>query len=113
MAPHFDIHPARACCALLCIVNTLAASVHRVSSTQLQPQANTMQSASRSAKLREAHFSDYPQIEALESRYGLEPRSQDEWAQLWINNPVVRELRPDWPIGWVLENAEGRIVGSI
>src|SRR6267378_1491659 len=27
--------------------------------------------------------------------------------------PLYRELKPDWPIGWVLEDEDGKIVGSM
>ena len=64
-------------------------------------------------KLRAASLSDYQQITALESRYGLPTRNYDDWRHVWLNNPVYRELQRDWPIGWVLENEDKQIVGSI
>jgi amino acid adenylation domain-containing protein len=63
-------------------------------------------------KIREASFEDYPQISILEQRYGLNPKSYEEWADLWLGNPLYHKL-PRWPIGWVCENAEGEIVGSV
>ena len=63
-------------------------------------------------RFREAAFEDYPQIAALESRYGLHAKSFEEWKHLWVNNPAYYDFR-HWPIGWVCENDQGEIVGSI
>jgi hypothetical protein len=67
----------------------------------------------RAATIREASLEDYQQIVELESRYGLERRSYEEWSHLWLNNPIYRELRSDWTIGWVLEDANKQIVASV
>jgi hypothetical protein len=32
---------------------------------------------------------------------------------LWLKNPLWSRLGHDWPIGWVLENTDGRLVGSL
>jgi len=64
-------------------------------------------------KLREARFEDYDQIAGLESRFGLTAKPYGEWVHLWQGNPLYRELKPDWPIGWVLEDEDGKIVGSM
>lgn len=66
-----------------------------------------------SPTIREASFGDYQQISELESRYGLGPRSYEEWSRLWLNNPIYPELQPGWPIGWVLEDANKQIVASV
>lgn len=60
--------------------------------------------------LREARLEDYEQIAQLESSVGLTPRPRDRWTDLWRANPACVR---DWPIGWVLEDSAGRIVGSI
>lgn len=62
--------------------------------------------------IREASFDDYPQIAALEARYGLHPKLQEEWEHLWLGNPLFGSLS-DWPIGWVCESQDGGIVGYI
>ena len=67
----------------------------------------------RAPKLREARLEDYEQIAALESRFGLTAKPYNEWVHLWQGNPVYRELKADWPIGWVLEDQDGKIVGSV
>ena len=57
-------------------------------------------------------FDDYDQIAAVESRHGLTVKSRDQWLALWLNNPAYLELG-DWPIGWVIEDGDGEIVGSL
>lgn len=64
-------------------------------------------------KLRQASFKDHGQIASLESRYGLVSKGYDEWSHLWLGNPLYQELRADWSIGWVLEDEQQRIVGSM
>lgn len=64
-------------------------------------------------RFRAACLQDYPQIAALESKFGLDTKSYEDWSHLWTDNPVYRELRSDWAIGWVLEDADKQIVGSI
>jgi hypothetical protein len=63
-------------------------------------------------KIREAQFEDYEQIAALEASTGLATKPFDEWRHLWLDNPVYRAL-PHWPIGWVLEDEAGRVVGNV
>jgi hypothetical protein len=72
-----------------------------------------MTESRRGPKLRKARFEDYEQIAALESRFGFAVKPYNEWVHLWQGNPVYRELKTDWPIGWVLEDREGKIVGSM
>lgn len=62
--------------------------------------------------LREATFDDYDQIIALESSQNLRVRSREEWSRLWLDNPLYKQLGSKWPIGWVLEDQDGRIVGT-
>jgi hypothetical protein len=64
-------------------------------------------------RLREAAFDDYAQIAKLEARYGLETAAFDEWRHYWSDNPAYKFLSRSWPIGWVLEDADQQIVGSI
>src|SRR5579864_5039183 len=66
-----------------------------------------------SVKIREASFEDYPQIVALESKYGLETKCNEEWKHLWCNNPAYRQYQKSLPIGWVLEGEDRTIVGSL
>jgi hypothetical protein len=64
-------------------------------------------------KIREAVFADYRQIAELHVRNGHSARSYEDWRATWTGNPVYRQGGGQWPIGWVLETADGRIVGSI
>lgn len=74
--------------------------------------ATSAQRIARGLKLRAATFEDYPRIADLERRFGLDPRSLEDWKELWLGNPVYRSL-PEWSIGWVLEDADRRIVGTM
>jgi hypothetical protein len=66
----------------------------------------------RPAMLRQASFEDYRQIASLESRYGW-ARSFELWTHLWLGNSLYRELEAGWPIGWVVEDENKQIVGTI
>jgi hypothetical protein len=65
-------------------------------------------------RLRPARFDDYPQIQDLEATL-LEgtPLPGKDWRGLWLDNPVWPRVENHWPIGWVLEDEGGRIVGSL
>lgn len=73
----------------------------------------TLVQSAKGYKVREAGFEDYEQISALQARYGLGVKDYEDWSQLWLGNPLYRQLQSRWPIGWVLEDTEGRIVASI
>jgi len=79
--------------------------------TRREEMLATVKESSRAVKIREARLTDYAQIAALEARNGLETKPQQEWEHLWRNNPVFGRLA-DWPIGWVVENENGEIVGA-
>ena len=64
-------------------------------------------------QLREARFEDHAQIHALESAHMEDSQSADDWGGLWLHNPLGPRLENTWPIGWVLEDAERRVVGSM
>lgn len=85
--------------------------MRRASQTLQSPGPGNQPGATPS--IREASFADYQQISTLESRYGLAPRSYEEWSHVWLNNPIYPELQPGWPIGWVLEKANKQIVASV
>ena len=79
------------------------------------PQMTTASEAAGTSlglKFRQATFDDYDQISALASRYRLEPETREEWVHLWANNPAYHRL-PHWPMGWVFENEEKRVVAYI
>jgi hypothetical protein len=72
-----------------------------------------MKNAAQFPKVREASLEDYFQISSLQFQYGLKVKSFEEWSHLWTGNPVYQQLKREWPIGWVLENREKQILGSI
>lgn len=85
-----------------------------MTATGLPQRGRTRGKPGRGLTLREATFDDYEQIGALETDHGLaKGKSRDEWGHLWLGNPLYQELRGQWSIGWVLEDAAHRIVGSI
>jgi hypothetical protein len=62
-------------------------------------------------RVREASFDDHQQVVMLQSRYGLQSKSYDEWRRLWSENPARKRLGLTLPIGWVLEDTERQVVG--
>jgi hypothetical protein len=62
--------------------------------------------------LREASFDDYDEIAAVGQANNLPSECRERWLHLWKSNPAYHHV-PDWPIGWVLEDSNGRIVGSL
>ena len=69
--------------------------------------------ARRGPKLRETSLEDYQQIALLESRYDLPTKSYEEWVHLHLSNPLQVGRQPGWPIGWVIEDENKQIVGSV
>lgn len=78
----------------------------------LPPSADRSPQKPGSVRLRELRFDDYPQVAALEAQYGFTHRSYERWSHVWLNNPAYALAGKNWPIGWVLENDQGRVVGS-
>ncbi len=64
-------------------------------------------------QLRPARLEDYPRIERLEASLLASTLPAEEWSRLWLNNPIRQRLGADWPIGWVLEDGSGQVVGSM
>jgi hypothetical protein len=81
--------------------------------SEVRESAELGRKVQRGPRLRQASFKDHEQIAALESRYGLVSKGYDEWSNLWLGNPVYKEVRPDWSIGWVLEDQDHRVVGTM
>jgi hypothetical protein len=69
-------------------------------------------SVDQSVSVREASFDDYQQIAAIEKRTNLGNRAEGDWLRFWLENPEYKRNQ-HWPVGWVLENGDGQIVGSI
>ncbi|MGH7174565.1 MAG: hypothetical protein ACRELG_30225 [Gemmataceae bacterium] len=64
-------------------------------------------------RLRTIRFEDYPIIQRLEAAHLPTTLPADEWPRLWLDNPLWPRRGNHWPIGWVLEDASGRVVGSL
>jgi hypothetical protein len=63
--------------------------------------------------LRLASLDDGQRISLLEVSQQLSGTPPDGWNNLWLNNPLWPRLRQVWLVGWLLEDAEGRLVGSL
>jgi hypothetical protein len=63
--------------------------------------------------LRSARFEDYPHIAKLESSHNLLTLNERDWRAIWEEHPLSARLGGDWPIGWVLEDSAGSIVGAM
>jgi hypothetical protein len=64
-------------------------------------------------RFREATFADYEKIYDLESVFFTDSLPAAERRSLFVDNPLWPRLADTWPVGWVLEDADGRIVGSL
>jgi hypothetical protein len=64
-------------------------------------------------RFREARFTDYPAIHELESVFFPDSLPPADRRSLFVDNPLWPRLADTWPVGWVLEDAAGRIVGSL
>jgi len=60
-----------------------------------------------------ASFDDYAQIQRLEAAHLPFALPVDDWRGLFVDNPLWPQIGKDWPIGWVLENDTGQVVGSL
>jgi hypothetical protein len=63
--------------------------------------------------LRPARLEDYPAIQRLIAEHRLEATPPEDWSRLWLNNPLWPRLADRWPVGWVLEDDAGRVVGTL
>src|ERR1700694_4444339 len=82
-------------------------------SAEPQTQSEPILRLQKPPKLREVRFEDYPQIAALASKFRLSTEGYDGWMHLWTNNPAYREIKDQFPMGWVLDNGEGAIAGYL
>ena len=63
-------------------------------------------------KLRQARFEDFAQIARLEDKHNLISLPKQDWSRVWLDSPLWPRLGEKWPIGWVLEDEHGNIVGT-
>jgi hypothetical protein len=64
-------------------------------------------------RLREAQFADHQQVHELESVFFTDSLLPAQRRGLFVDNPLWPRLADRWPVGWVLEDASGRVVGSL
>jgi hypothetical protein len=64
-------------------------------------------------ELRRATFDDFPAIHRLESEFLTNIFSTDDRRALFEDNPLWPRVAAHWPVGWVLEDADGRLVGAV
>lgn len=64
-------------------------------------------------ELRTVTLDEYDRIVELEAANGMSSLRPDDWRNLWLANPIYPRVAHDWPIGWIMENAAGRVVGSL
>jgi hypothetical protein len=64
-------------------------------------------------RLRPARFEDYPQIQRLEATHLAAALPAEEWPRLWLDSPLWPRVGGAWQVGWLLEDAAGRAVGSL
>lgn len=65
-----------------------------------------------SVSVREARFSDFAEVYAMNRRLGQGTDSTDNWVRLWKDNPAVLAGKAAQRIGWVLLDGE-KIVGFL
>jgi hypothetical protein len=63
--------------------------------------------------LRPATFDDYPSIYRIAARYFVNPMPPALWRRMFTDNPLWPRLGRSWPIGWVLEESNGNVIGSL
>lgn len=63
--------------------------------------------------LRVATFADYEEIHRLESLFFHNSLPPAERRSLFEDNPLWPRLERTWPVGWVLEDDNGQIVGVV
>ncbi|HEY1755178.1 MAG TPA: hypothetical protein VGG72_07250 [Bryobacteraceae bacterium] len=63
-------------------------------------------------RIRESTFEDAGAISQLNQRNGMGALDQIAWRECWETHPFAAEFR-NIPIGWVLENEPGCVVGSL
>ncbi len=78
------------------------------SATNLHPPSDPSK-----VQLRPTRLEDYTELQRLESSHGLLTLNENDWRAIWLDNPLRKRLGENWPFGWVLEEAGGRIVGQL
>jgi hypothetical protein len=96
---------------LLKRIRALKSSANRDSVSRTAEAPET----SPAVSVRQAQFSDFERIGALNLRLGQGPDSVENWRRLWLENPALADGKGPSPIGWVLETPRDVVgfLGSI
>jgi hypothetical protein len=78
------------------------------------PQSNPTSVRRNGARVwvRELTTEDHQQVTHLTRRHGIQTEPLVQWTHLWFSNPAYGKTR-NWPLGWVLEDTQGRVVGHL
>jgi hypothetical protein len=82
-------------------------------SADLRAKALSASKSSKPLKLREVRLDDHSQVAALALKFGLDADDFPAWKNLWMDNPTFREIKVKFPMGWVLETADGSVAGYL
>jgi hypothetical protein len=82
-------------------------------SADLKAKALSASKSSKPLKLREVRLDDHSQVAGLALKFGLDADEFAAWKNLWMDNPTFREIKVKFPMGWVLETADGSIAGYL
>ena len=63
-------------------------------------------------KIRKANYEDYNEIKELHIKNNIKILEENNWVNLWKQNPLIKNLDSNFPIGWVLQEKE-KIVGYL
>src|SRR5207253_9691550 len=63
--------------------------------------------------LRVASLEDAAQIRRFEEAHFRGTQPLDDWRGLWLKNPLWPRLGERWPIAWVLDDRDRRVVGTL
>ena len=74
---------------------------------------NQVNESSFTVNLRAVAFADHAPLELLKAHFQMAPSSMLEWCHIYEGSALTSHLDFSWPIGWVLETADGKIVGHI
>jgi hypothetical protein len=81
--------------------------------TEPPPHRSTSSAQPAPPNLRPARFDDFEQVRFLETAHNMVIPPEKEWRDLWLANPLWPRLERDWTLGWILEDANQRVVGSL
>lgn len=64
-------------------------------------------------RVRPARLDDYQRIRQLGLLFSLDLPIEEDWRNLWLNNPLRDHFGDALPLGWMLETHNGDVVGTM